>query len=112
MDLTYVLAFCNAGVSLAVVWSCLCRLGASSALTVRRAVRFKYVALLMGAMANAGSPFVGEWPGKATLLFASCVLLTLLVEMNRWRHGAPPDVRTDLGELGLPELERFERDTR
>lgn len=108
MDKLYLLAGANLFLAVLVMASCVCRLGASSALTVRRAVRIKYVAILTGAAASGLSPLAwSEYPGYGQVAITAAVLVSLLVEMRRWRYGAPPDVLidSDVATLGAPEID-------
>jgi hypothetical protein len=104
--MNYLLALANFVVCGVALWSCLCRLNATSAGRVRMTVRIEYTVLLAGSVASGFSPILfNEWPGISQVLLGSAVLMMLLAEAHRWRDGAPPDVLSQPEPLGLPELD-------
>ena len=89
-------ALANFFVCSAIGWACLCRISVTSSDTTRTLTRWSYAGLFVAATASGFGPLKDYWPGVPTLAMSVAVLLLLLDGVPQWRHGVPPDVRTDL----------------
>lgn len=86
--LVALLAFAN---GLFIAYVCICRLNATH-INVIASVRFKYVMLLMGALAYGSQPILfNEWPTTGGLILQFSVSIGLASGFYRWREGPPAD---------------------
>ena len=84
-----ILALVNLAMCLAVIWSCICRLNTDVCRTYLKA-RFRYAALLVGAMAHGLQPVLfNSMPGYAGTLFSFGVITHLLLGVENWRDVLP-----------------------
>lgn len=91
--LNSLLIIINMAICMTIVWTCLCRLNASSS-DVHMNVRAYYTLLLTGSLAYGfQAPLFGFIPTPAGVFFAWCVLIGLLMSTARWRNGAPREVK-------------------
>jgi hypothetical protein len=98
-QLVLLMALVNLAVCLGIVAICGCRVAITSKATTRRLTRAAYTALLVAAVASAGSPLVGDWPGWSVIFLAVGVLLHLMAGVRAWRSGLPLFDRSDAAPL-------------
>lgn len=85
----------NLAFSMAIVWSCICRLN-SEACKRHKRLRAKYALLLTGAVATGAQPILFHTlPGPGETIFAAAVLAGLLIGVDRWVHPHDGEVIND-----------------
>lgn len=71
---------------------CICRLNAMSGnyLPVRRVVKMEYRIWVAALAFSAFRPWIGEWPGYATIVVDIGILWSMLASNKAWAGDAPP----------------------
>lgn len=91
MEMTKLLALASFVNGLFIAYVCICRLN-SMHIKVIPSVRFKYVMLMVGALAFGSQPILwGEWPSTGGLVLQFCVTAGLAAGYKRWQSGPPSD---------------------
>lgn len=100
MTETYILAFVNLVLCAVAVVIGTCRLNAMDpAAKVRWPVVCEY-AIGNGVMIfSAGRPFIGEWPGYATIGVAVWVIWQMAASAPAWRNNTTPPSATEPAPL-------------
>lgn len=85
------LAVLNLALCGAISWACICRLN-SEICRRYRLPRTRYSLLLASAVQSGLQPVLWRtWPGIAEVLFASCVLAYLVINVVRWHLPGNPE---------------------
>lgn len=95
MTETYLIALVNAAFCVAIIVILLCRLNAmGGSIRVKLAVRVAHAIGVGAMMCSMLRPMINEWPGYASLLVDTYVLMELWASRSAW-HGIdgdqPPD---------------------
>lgn len=80
---------------------CVCRLNAmnSSFWPVRQFVKLEYKVWIGALTFSAYSPWIGEWPGYASIVVDISILVALLASSRDWANDTPPTTATDFSTL-------------
>lgn len=66
---------------------------------VRRAVKLEYTIWIGALTFSAFRPWIGEWPGYATIVIDVGILSSLLASRKDWENDVPPSTATDFSTL-------------
>jgi hypothetical protein len=94
---------------LALLWSCLCRFTHTTKHRTRASIRWAFNLLSLAAVAGVVAPLVpdhthGRWlPDAMHVLLLFAITLVQIATATHWKHGVPPQFRTDSERAELQE---------